>query len=76
MKTINSDIQVHWEKIAPLLSIRTAREYEIAVERMNELLDEIGTNERHPLYSLLDVLGTLIYFYEEDNFPIAKRSYE
>jgi len=29
------------------------------------LLDEIGDNERHPLYDLLDTLGTLIHVYEE-----------
>jgi HTH-type transcriptional regulator/antitoxin HigA len=37
---------------------------------MNELLDEIGTNEKHPLYSLLDTLGTLIHAYEEEHYPI------
>ena len=35
---------------------------------MNGLLDEIGTNEKHPLYSLLDTLGTLIHAYEEEHF--------
>ena len=39
---------------------------------MNELLDEIGTNEKHPLYSLLDTLGTLIHAYEEEHFPIPE----
>jgi HTH-type transcriptional regulator/antitoxin HigA len=34
------------------------------------LLDEIGTNERHPLYDLLDTLGTLIQVYEEKHYPI------
>lgn len=40
---------------------------------MNALLDEIGTNEAHPLYSLLDTLGTLIHTYEERHhaFPGA-----
>ncbi len=76
MKIFNDGIQNHWEKIAPLLNIRNDREYEMAVKRMNELLDKIGTNEKHPLYSFLDVLGTLIFIYEEKNFPVAKRSYE
>ncbi len=39
---------------------------------MNELLDEIGTNEKYPLYSLLDTLVTLIHVYEEEHFPIPK----
>ena len=45
-------------------------DFEAAVERLNELLDEIGTDERHPLYSLLDTLGTLIHVYEEEHYPI------
>jgi HTH-type transcriptional regulator/antitoxin HigA len=45
--------------------IRNEREYDQAVKRLNGLLDEIGTDERHPLYGLLDTLGTLIHAYEE-----------
>lgn len=70
MTLVNERIQTHWTNIAPLLIIRNEREYNAAVKRMNELLDEIGTNEKHPLYSLLDTLGTLIHAYEEEHFPI------
>src|SRR5439155_3586001 len=31
-------------------------------------LDEIGTDERHPLYGLLDTLGTIIHTYEDEHF--------
>jgi len=48
--------------------IRNEREYDRAVKRLNTLLDEVGTNERHPLYGLLDTLGTLIHAYEEEHF--------
>jgi HTH-type transcriptional regulator/antitoxin HigA len=74
MTIFSDDIQTHWKNISPLLTIRGAREYDAAVERMNELLDEIGTDESHPLYSLLDTLGTLIQAYEEEHhvFPEAK----
>ena len=75
MKMFDYDIQIHWEKIAPLLTIRNEREYNAAVKRMNELLDEIGTNEKHPLYSLLDVLGTLIYVYEEEHLSVSKKQF-
>ena len=34
------------------------------------LLDEVGTDERHPLYGLLDTLGTLIRVYEEQHHPM------
>ena len=72
MTLVNDQIQTHWTNIAPLLTIRNEREYNAAVKRMNELLDEIGTNEKHPLYSLLDTLGTLIHAYEEEHFPIPE----
>ena len=70
MTLINEEIQTHWLNIAPLLTIRNEREYNAAVKRLNELLDEIGDNEKHPLYSLLDTLGTLVHAYEEEHYPI------
>src|ERR1700690_1097087 len=70
MNLVNNQIPSHWTTIAPLLTIRNERQYNAAVKRMNELLDEIGTNEKHPLYSLLDTLGTLIHAYEEEHFHI------
>lgn len=72
MTLVNDQIQSHWTSIAPLLTIRNEREYNAAVKRMNELLDEIGTNEKHPLYSLLDTLGTLVHAYEEEHFPMPE----
>ncbi len=74
MTLVNDQIQTHWTNIAPLLTVRNEREYSAAVKRMNELLDEIGTNEKHPLYSLLDTLGTLIHAYEEENYPVPESS--
>ena len=56
--TIFSDqLQTHWQNISPLLTIRNEREYDAAVERMNELLD---------------TLGTLIQAYEEEHHSIPK----
>lgn len=70
MTLVNEELKEHWMNIAPLLTIRNEREYNAAVKRLNELLDEIGDNEKHPLYSLLDTLGTLIHAYEEEHYPI------
>jgi len=72
MTLVNDQIQTYWANIAPLLTVRNEREYNAAVKRMNELLDEISTNEKHPLYSLLDTLGTLIHAYEEEHYPIPE----
>ena len=71
MTLVNEELQVHWMNVAPLLTIRNEREYNAAVKRLNELLDEIGDNEKHALYSLLDTLGTLVHTYEEEHYPIS-----
>jgi len=74
MTLLNEELQAHWKNIAPLLTIRNEREYNTAMKRLNELLDEIGDNEKHPLYSLLDTLGTLVHAYEEEHYPIPDAS--
>jgi HTH-type transcriptional regulator/antitoxin HigA len=65
MTVLAKETEAHWATIAPILSIRNEREYDRAVKRLNALIDEIGDDERHPLYSLLDTLGTVIHAYEE-----------
>jgi HTH-type transcriptional regulator/antitoxin HigA len=72
MSTLTKDLQSHWATLRPILTIRNERDYDAAIKRLNELLDEIGDNERHPLYSLLDTLGTLIHAYEERHHPMPK----
>lgn len=64
----------HWQAIGPLLTIRDERDYAAAVERLGSLLADIGGDERHPLYGLLDTLGTLIHAYEEEHVPIPEAS--
>jgi HTH-type transcriptional regulator/antitoxin HigA len=70
MNLLNDELQIHWTNIAPLLTIRNEREYNAAVKRLNEMLDEIGDNQKHPFYGLMDTLGTLIQAYEETYYPI------
>ena len=74
MSLSTKHIQQHWATIRPLLTIRNEREYDQAIKRLNDLLDEIGTNERHPLYGLLDTLGTLLEAYEEKHHPTPETS--
>ena len=74
MSVLTKNIANHWATISPLLTIRNEREYDQAVERLNSLLDEIGSNERHPLYGLVDTLGTLVHVYEEKHYPMPARS--
>lgn len=74
MTVLTKDIQIHWANIYPLLTIRNEREYDQAVWRLNSLLDEVGNDERHPLYGLLDTIGTLIRLYEEEHYPMPSTS--
>jgi HTH-type transcriptional regulator/antitoxin HigA len=69
MNLVADEIQTHWVVIQPFLSIRNEEEYDAAIERLHELLDEVGTDETHPLYELFDTLGTMIRVYEEQHFP-------
>ena len=56
--------------MSPLLVIQDERDYDLAVERLNDLIDEVGTDEQHPLYSLLDTLGAVVHAWEEQHHPM------
>jgi HTH-type transcriptional regulator/antitoxin HigA len=64
----------HWQALEPLLTIRDEQDYAAAIERLDTLLREVGDDERHPLYWLLDTLGTLVHVYEEEHVPIPEAS--
>lgn len=74
MSVITDDIQVHWRVVRSLFSIRNEKEYDLAIERLNALIDEVGNNEEHPLYELLDTLGAVIHTYEEKHYPMPECS--
>jgi HTH-type transcriptional regulator / antitoxin HigA len=74
MTVKSPELQQYWTALRPLLSIRNEHEYDQAAEWLNRLLDEVGTNEQHPLYTLLDTLGTLLHAYEEQHHPIPECS--
>ena len=74
MSVIAKDIQTHWRIVQPLFSIRDEDEYDKAIATLNALIDEVGTDEQHPLYELLDTLGTVIHAYEEKHHPIPECS--
>ncbi|VXD15300.1 hypothetical protein [Planktothrix paucivesiculata] len=39
------------------------------MEWLDQLIDEVGENEEHPLASLMDILGILIEHYENEHIP-------
>ena len=59
-----AELETHWSAVRPVLAIHTEDDYDRAVVYLNELLDEVGTDETHPLYDLLDTLGTVLHSYQ------------
>jgi len=74
MTNLTKEIRNHWTYLKSYLIIRDERDYDQAIRRLNELLDEIGENAQHPLFDLLDTLGTLIHAYEEKHHPMPECS--
>jgi len=70
MNVLTKEVETHWTALQPIFSIHNEKEYAKAIERLNSLLDEVGTDDTHPLYALLDTLGTVIYAYEEKHYPM------
>ena len=61
MSVITPQLQRSWTQVSALLRIQNKQDYDLALGRLNSLIDEVGTDEGHPLYSLLDTLGTVIH---------------
>ena len=72
MTFLTQETRNHWLAIQPIFSIRSEQEYDQAVAVLNDLIDEVGIDETHPLYELLDTLGTLVHAYEEQHYPIPE----
>ena len=64
----------HPRKYAPLLAIRNEREYDAAVARLNDLVDEVGDNRKDPRYRLIDTLSVLIAAYDDEHHRIPDAS--
>lgn len=61
----------HWRFVAPLLTPpKTEADYDTLVEALDELLDEIGGEENHPLSSLASQIGDMIVAYDDEHYPL------
>ena len=57
-----------WPPIARSVRVpRTKDEYEQLAAFLDDLTDEVGEDENHPLASLMDVVGVLIEKYEDEH---------
>ncbi len=45
MNFFTPQLQRSWTHVSALLEIRNERDYDMAVERLNSLIDEVGTDE-------------------------------
>lgn len=64
-KTINA-----WSSLANRVTVpHTEEEYEQLVAVLDNLIDEVGEDEDHPLASLMEVIGVLIESYENQYVP-------
>ena len=45
----------------------TETEYQKLVNLLDDLIDEVGEDESHPLASLMEIIGLLIENYESEN---------
>ncbi|HEP7992055.1 TPA: transcriptional regulator, partial [Pseudomonas aeruginosa] len=63
----------HWRYVAPLLTPpETEADYDALVEALDELLDEIGGQEHHPLAALASQMGDLIATYDALHYPLPE----
>jgi len=68
-KTVD-EVQKGWATLSNVIFVpHTEQEYEQIVALLDELIDEVGEDDTHPLASLMEVLGTLIEKYESDSVP-------
>ena len=60
-----------WPSIKSTLAVpHTEEEYENQVLLLDNLLDEVGEDENHPLASLIETIGSLVESYEAKNFEL------
>ncbi|MBE9145740.1 hypothetical protein [Planktothrix mougeotii] len=63
-----AETQKLWQPLAHQLVIpRDEASYQQLVEWLDQLIDEVGEDEQHPLASLMDILGILIENYENEH---------
>lgn len=62
-----------WPKVSKDLYVpHTKIEYEHLRGQLDELIDEVGNNENHPLASYMEMIGVLILDYEKEYHPMPE----
>ena len=59
-----------WSSLAGTVFVpHSEKEYRQLVALLDNLIDEIGEDESHPLASLMEIVGVLIQNYEDQHVP-------
>ena len=65
----------HWPELSQSVFVpHTEADYQRLVALLDELVDEVGNDESHPLASLMEVVGLLIEKYEDEHVPELESS--
>ncbi len=65
----------HWPELSQAVFVpHTGAECERLVTLLDELVDEVGNDEAHPLASLMEIVGSLIERYEDEYVPTLETS--
>lgn len=66
-------IEKVWPDIQPIISVpHNEKDYNKLIGFLDNLIDEVGNNENHPLSSLMETIGSLIETYESQNIKEIK----
>jgi HTH-type transcriptional regulator / antitoxin HigA len=59
-----------WASLAGTVFVpHSEEEYHQLVALLDDLVDEVGEDESHPLASLMEIIGVLIQNYEDQHVP-------
>ncbi|MDB5789793.1 MAG: family transcriptional regulator [Caballeronia mineralivorans] len=61
-----------FKKLIGVTSVRTEADYAKAMALIDELLDEVGDDEAHPLAEVLDLISTQAKAYEDEHVQIPE----
>jgi HTH-type transcriptional regulator / antitoxin HigA len=57
-----------WPRVRPALFVpRNEREYRQLVKFLDGLIDKVGEDEKHPLASMMEIIGVLVEKYEDEH---------
>ena len=57
--------------VVPLGPLRGKKEYDRAVGLLDDILDEIGEDEKHPMADLADAISVFVEKYEAEHVPVS-----